>query len=71
MGDLWQAARKNDVGTLNGLFEKGIGIKGRDEQGNTLLHHAAECGALDVIALLVQRGAEVDAKNIEGLTVRF
>jgi len=70
MSDLWSLAKRNDVAGLAELFSKGIGAKARDEQGATLLHHAAENGASDTMKLLFSKGADVDAKDNGGLTVR-
>jgi hypothetical protein len=71
MGDLWTAARANDVATLTSFFSKGIGARARDDKGNTLLHHAAETGSMNVLELLFNRGVDLDAKNNEGFTVRI
>lgn len=43
-------------------------IQLRDAAGSTLLHHAAGFGALDMMALLLDRGADVNAKNRRGST---
>eukprot|EP01122_Echinamoeba_exundans_P012249 TRINITY_DN5071_c0_g1_i2.p1 TRINITY_DN5071_c0_g1~~TRINITY_DN5071_c0_g1_i2.p1 ORF type:complete len:980 (+),score=264.56 TRINITY_DN5071_c0_g1_i2:138-3077(+) len=68
MGDLWTAARANDVATLSSFFSKGIGARARDDKGNTLLHHAAETGSMSVLELLFNKGVDLDAKNNEGFT---
>lgn len=40
-----------------------------DDDGNTLLHHAAGCdGAKDLIIALIQRGVNLKAKNHQGNT---
>lgn len=69
MSDLWSLARNNDVSGLKNLFEKGIGIKAVDENGSSLLHHAAETNSTDVIIYLVERGADIETKDKHGFTV--
>jgi ankyrin repeat protein len=43
-------------------------VNTKDPAGSTLLHHAAGFGSLDVMALLVDAGADVNAKNRRGST---
>ncbi len=43
-------------------------VFGRDQSGNTPLHDAARYGHADVAALLLDRGAEVNGKTIDGWT---
>src|SRR5499426_2794268 len=43
-------------------------IKGTDEGGSTALHHAAGYGPLDNLQLLIDKGADVNAKNRRGST---
>lgn len=43
--------------------------RGADANGMTLLHHAAAAGSLRITRMLLDRGAEVDAKNGYGGTV--
>jgi ankyrin repeat protein len=41
----------------------------RDTRGNTPLHYAASFNQLDILAILVQAGGDLQAKNKEGCTV--
>ena len=41
-------------------------VQARDAAGSTLLHHAAGFGAIETMALLLERGADVNAKNRRG-----
>jgi len=66
--DIWTIARSNDLEALKKLFAKGIGLRARDDKGMTLLHHAAEGGALNIINYLLERGIEVDAVDSAGFT---
>ena len=43
------------------LIDLGFSIDGRD--GRTPLHHAAAAGRLDIIALLLERGADRSARD--------
>lgn len=40
----------------------------RDASGNTMLHHAAMAGLSDGIVFLVNKGAQIDARNNDGRT---
>ncbi|AID46966.1 ankyrin repeat protein [Penguinpox virus] len=55
---------------LHALIEKGVSINARDKYGKTPLHYAASyCKDIDVIKLLLERGADVNAKSyIRNLT---
>ncbi|AID46730.1 ankyrin repeat protein [Pigeonpox virus] len=49
---------------LHALIEKGVSINARDKYGKTPLHYAASyCKDIDVIKLLLERGADVNAKS--------
>jgi ankyrin repeat protein len=43
-------------------------VKGKDEGGSTPLHHAAGYGPLANVLLLIEKGADVNAKNGRGST---
>jgi ankyrin repeat protein/mono/diheme cytochrome c family protein len=58
------AIRSADRRTLDSLIAADPEIvKAKDPAGSTLLHHAAGFGTLDIVQLLLDRGAEVNAKN--------
>jgi ankyrin repeat protein len=48
------------------IAENPASIASRDHAGSTPLHHAAGFGALDTMTLLLDRGADVNAKNRRG-----
>src|SRR5919106_4016472 len=43
-------------------------IQSRDHAGSTLLHHATAFGSIETMTLLLDRGADVNAKNRRGAT---
>jgi ankyrin repeat protein/mono/diheme cytochrome c family protein len=43
-------------------------VKGKDEGGSTALHHAAGYGPITNVELLINKGADVNAKNRRGST---
>lgn len=48
------------------LIEKGADVLLFDNEGNTPLHHAARAGLLEMLPLLIKKGASVFALNKEG-----
>lgn len=56
--DLFRAVRENDLKTL-----KTADLNTRGERGNTLLTYAASFGTPEAVKLLLDRGADVEAKN--------
>jgi ankyrin repeat protein len=56
---LWRAARRNDITTLEALATPER-VNASDEFGRTALHHAADAGADEAVALLLARGAKSD-----------
>lgn len=71
MSDPFSLAKQNKAEQLRVLLNKGIGAKAADDQGRTLLHHAAASNALSVIDLLLERGASLEWKDLQGHTVRL
>jgi ankyrin repeat protein len=43
-------------------------VNSKDKRGNTPLHFAANFGQLEVCRMLLERNAEVNSQNDEGLT---
>jgi hypothetical protein len=64
---LIMAARYGRSDVLKYLLDKGVDVAASD--GMTALHWAAGGGDLDVIKLLIQRGAPLEQKNVYGGTV--
>jgi ankyrin repeat protein len=50
------------------LLEYGAGLEDRERHGCTALHYAVRGGKLLLITLLLERGADADARDAQGLT---
>ena len=65
--ELWRAARRGDVATLEVLATPER-VNAVDDFGRTALHHAADGGAAEAIPLLLGRGAKIDVADEFGVT---
>ena len=63
------AAVSNDVDTLKEVINGDCDIDGADEQGQTALHFASDRGSIDCIKLLVEKGANINAKDSDGIGI--
>jgi outer membrane protein assembly factor BamB len=61
--ELMTAARKGDVVAVKKLLDAGADVNAATEYGATALHFAADKGHLDVVRLLVERKANVNARD--------
>jgi ankyrin repeat protein len=61
-GDLFQAIRDGDMGAINANLTKEA-LNARDKRGATPLMHAAAFGNLATLKLLLEAGADVNARN--------
>jgi len=52
---------------VHDMLDKGADVNARDTLQNTPLHGAAEAGKTEVAELLIRMGADVNAKNVDGL----
>jgi Ankyrin repeats (3 copies) len=65
-GELWllhDAAQRGDIASVRRLLSAGADINEFDDLGNTPLHYAAAGEHLDTVGLLLQRGADVNARH--------
>ncbi len=49
-------------------LDKGVDVDAIDAKGNTPLHLASGCGRIAFMALLIRRGAKINAQNQDGVT---
>jgi len=56
------------LATAEALLDAGAAIDARDARGRSALHYAASVGYTDVVKLLVERGADLKAVDVDGLT---
>ena len=61
--ELIQAIRNNDLAGLKAAFAKGANVNARDSRDTTLLMYAASSGSAEAVKLLLDSGADVNAKN--------
>jgi ankyrin repeat protein len=62
-GDLIELIRGNDLPGLKARFAQGADVNTRDARGTTLLMHASAIGSPDAVKLLLDSGADANAKN--------
>ena len=60
---LLTAAQESDTETLGRLIAEQVPIDAKDDYGRTALHVAAEYGHAAVAALLIEAGANIDART--------
>jgi len=68
----WEAARKGDIKAVKHHLDAGVDVNLKDEFGKqTPLHEAATYGHKEVAELLIAKGADVNAKDDDGVTPLF
>ena len=69
MGDIWTAARKGDLTALQQHIDAEVDIDDRDKKDeSTPLHYAAYYGQVETVKWLVEKGADKNARNNDGIT---
>ena len=64
-----EAAQSGNTAAILDLLKKGLNVNARDDQdGRTILMHATWFGHIDVMRILIDKGADVNAKDKNGTT---
>ena len=64
----YAAIRSNDLARLEGILNQAGSANSKDERGLTPLMYAATAGSADAMKLLIDKGADVNARNAFGST---
>lgn len=64
--DLWQAAKVGDAERVERLLDRGVPVNRVRWSGITALHRACAEGHIDIVLLLIKRGANVDHRCTMG-----
>ena len=67
-GDILDAVQSGDIATVKKFLDEGVPVDLTDEEGWSLLHHAAARGQVEVINLLREKGYRVDLIDNKGRT---
>ena len=61
--ELWAAARAGDAAKVTAALDKGADVNAKTRYGATALTFAADKGHIEVVKLLIARGADVNAQD--------
>lgn len=61
--DLMAATRKGDLAKVKALLDKGVSANAKSDYGQTPLFFACDRGYLEIVKLLVERGADVNVED--------
>ena len=61
--EFFAAARKGDSAALKALLDKGVNVNVKTRYGATALSYACDKGHVEVVRLLIERGADVNVKD--------
>jgi truncated hemoglobin YjbI len=65
---LHMAARRGNVEAAGALLDCGANLEARDSAGDTPLRRSVNCNKIEVTALLLARGADIDSIGSKGIT---
>jgi ankyrin repeat protein len=64
--DLFAAVRHRRVDDVRRILERSPeAVRAQDDEGATALHYATEIGARDIVELLLQAGADINARDAQ------
>lgn len=63
-----EAAKHNNKAAIRHLLELGTNVKGHGDDGYTMLMYASQFGLLDIAGLLLNLGADIEAKSTQHFT---
>ena len=61
--ELWEAARAGDAARVTRALEKGADVNAKARYGATALTFAADRGHIEIVKLLLDRGADINAQD--------
>lgn len=71
-GDIWAAVALDDERAVEALLDRGVHVNARHTDGqNTPLHIAAVVNAVDIAEMLIERGADPNARAPEGTPIEY
>src|SRR4030095_5333613 len=59
----FEAVRKGELANVTALLDKGVDVNAKFRYGMTALFKAAERGHVDIVKLLLARGADIKVKD--------
>ena len=70
MSDIHSAARQGDLAAVKLFCSPSVAeaVKAIDKLSRTALHMASWAGKTEVVAFLLEQGAEIDAGAVDGIT---
>jgi ankyrin repeat protein len=69
MNDFIKAIENNDIDLINHcIINRLIDLDIKDFNGKTVLHYACYNGNIEIVKLLIEAGADINAKDIYGNT---
>lgn len=61
--EFFAAARKGDTAAVKALLDAGVNVNSRTRYGATALSYACDKGHVELVRLLIERGADVNVKD--------
>src|SRR5215216_1981010 len=61
--EFFAAARRGDAAALKAFLDKGVDVNSKTRYGATALSYACDKGHVEVVRLLIERGADVNVRD--------